>query len=108
MWTQDDASVQAFAAMLTTAHPALNDFLEAVWRSFEDKGGVPKTPGYAILFTIGKFSQAFEDRKKLHAGEHVMDSLHAVMNHILADPMTQTLMGQLTGQAINGAVNQSA
>ena len=105
MWTQDDSCVAAFADLLTEAHPHLNHFLEAVWRSFEAKGGVPKTSGYGILFTMGKFSQAFADRRKLHAGEEVRDSLHEVLNHILKDPVTQSLMGQLTGQAVNGVVN---
>ena len=105
MWTQDDDAIRAFADYLAGSHDALSGFLEAVWNaSVKEYGEVPKSPGYAILFTLGKFSQAFQDRRATHAGEDVRDSLHMVMNHILQDPTTQALMGQLTGQAINGAV----
>ena len=106
MWTQDDEAIRALADYLAESHQALSRFLEAVWNaSVKAHGEVPKSPGYAILFTLGKFSQAFEDRRATHAGEDVRDSLHMVMNHILQDPTTQALMGHLTGQAINGAVH---
>jgi len=105
MWTQDDDAVQAFAALLEGSHEHLVAFLEAVWTgAVRDLGEVPKTPGYAIIFTLGKFSQSFKDRRELHAGEDVRDSLHMTMNHILNEPTTQALIGQLTGAAFNSAV----
>ena len=97
MWTDSDDAVQAFAELLKESRPTFSAFLESVWPEYQKS----KSPNLALLFVIGKFQGRFIERIDSVAGEDVRDSLHVVLNDILQDSSTRTLIERFVSDASN-------
>ena len=97
MWTDSDDAVQAFAELLKESRPTFSAFLESVWPEYQKS----KSPNLALLFVIGKFQGRFIERIESVAGEDVRDSLHVVLNDILQDSSTRTLIERFVSDASN-------
>lgn len=97
MWTDSDEAVEAFGELLHAAYPTFSAFLETVWPEYQKS----KSPNLALLFVIGKFQGRFIERVASVAGEDVRDSLHVVLNDILQDSSTRTLIERFVSDASN-------
>lgn len=97
MWTDSDEAVEAFAELLKASRPTFSAFLETVWPEYQKS----KSPNLALLFVIGKFQGRFIERLEAVAGEDVRDSLHVVLNDILQDSSTRTLIERFVSDASN-------
>ena len=97
MWTDSDEAVRAFAELLKASRTTISAFLETVWPEYQKS----KSPNLALLFVIGKFQGRFIERLEAVANEDVRDSLHVVLNDILQDSSTRTLIERFVSDASN-------
>lgn len=97
MWTDSDEAVQAFANLLKESRTSYAAFLETVWPEYQKS----KSPNLALLFVIGRFQGRFIERVESVAGEDVRDTLHIVLNDILQDSSTRTLIERFVADASN-------
>ena len=97
MWTDSDEAVRAFAELLKASRTTFSAFLETVWPEYQKS----KSPNLALLFVIGKFQGRFIERLEAVANEDVRDSLHVVLNVILQDSSTRTLIERFVSDASN-------
>tara|TARA_R100000654_G_scaffold8144_4_gene19310 strand:- start:364 stop:702 length:339 start_codon:yes stop_codon:yes gene_type:complete len=97
MWTDSDEAVQAFAELLKESQSSFSTFLETVWPEYQKS----RSPNLALLFVIGKFQGLFIQRIESVSGEDVRDSLHIVLNDVLQDSSTRTLIERFVSDASN-------
>ena len=97
MWTDSDKAVEAFAVLLEESQTSYAAFLETVWPEYQKT----KSPNLALLFVMGRFQGRFIERRESVAGEDVRDSLHIVLNDILQDSSTRTLIERFVSDASN-------
>ena len=97
MWTESDEAVAAFAELLKESRTSFSAFLETIWPEYQKS----KSPNLALLFVIGKFQGRFIERLEAVVGEDVRDSLHVVLNDILQDSSTRTLIERFVADASN-------